>query len=56
MKVSIEEKKAEAIKRMEMFQIYPETIQQFEKENLVSVSEPPFGAFYWVDDETKRTD
>lgn len=54
MKVSIEEKKAEAIERMKMFQIYPETIQQFENENLVSVSEPPFGAFYWVDDETKK--
>lgn len=54
MKVSIADKKAEAVKRMQMLGIYPETIRQFDKENFVSISEPPFGAFYWVDDETKK--
>ena len=49
-----EMKKEEAIKRMEMLEIFPETIRQFEKENLISVSEPPFGAFYWADDEQKK--
>ncbi len=49
-----EMKKEEAIKRMEMLDIFPETIRQFEKENLISVSEPPFGAFYWADDEQKK--
>ena len=50
MNISIEEKKAEAIRRMKMLEIFPETIRQFEKENLISVSEPPFGAFYWADE------
>ena len=49
-----EMKKEEAIKRMEMLDIFPETIRQFEKENLISVSEPPFGAFYWADEEQKQ--
>lgn len=51
MKVPREEKKAEAISRMKAMGIYRETIKQFEKEDLVSKSEPPFGAFYWVEDE-----
>lgn len=51
MKVSREEKKAEAISRMKAMGIYAETIKQFENEDLVSKSEPPFGAFYWVEDE-----
>ena len=54
MKVSLADKKAEAVKRMQMLGVYPETIRQFDKENFVSISEPPFGAFYWVDDETKQ--
>lgn len=51
MNVSMEIKKAEAIKRMKALDIYDETIRQFEKENLVSCSEPPMGANYWLDDE-----
>jgi len=31
---------------MELFGIYSEIIQQFEKQNLISVSEPPLGAFF----------
>ena len=54
MNVSREDKKAEAVARMKMLGIYPETIDQFEREDLVSISEPPFGAFFWVDDEDKK--
>ena len=49
MKATREEMKAEAIKRMKALGIYAETIKQFEKENLISLSEPPMGAFYWVE-------
>lgn len=51
MNVSIEEKKAEAVKRMKAMGIFPQTIKQFEKEGKVSVSEPPVGAFYWLEGE-----
>jgi hypothetical protein len=54
MKVSMENKKREAIKRMEVLDIYAETILQFEEENLVSYSEPPLGANYWLTDEQKE--
>lgn len=50
MNISIEEKKAEAISRMKMLGIYPETIKQFEA-GYVSRSDPPFGAYYWVEGE-----
>ena len=53
MNVSMEIKKAEAIKRMKALGIFPQTIQQFKRENLVSYSEPPMGANYWLDDEQK---
>lgn len=39
---------------MKILGIYSGTIQQFEEENLVSVSEPPIGAFFWADDETLK--
>ena len=54
MNVSREDKKAEAVARMKLLGIYPETNDQFEREDLVSISEPPFGAFFWVDDEDKK--
>ena len=46
MSKSREEKKVEAIERMRLLKIFPQTISQFEKSDLVSVSEPPFGAFF----------
>ena len=49
--VSTEEKKIEAIKRMKEIGIYGPTIQQFDEEDKISLSEPPFGAFYWIEDE-----
>ena len=49
MNVSREEKKIEAVVRMKKLGIYGPTIEQFEQENLVSISEPPFGAFFWAE-------
>ena len=49
MRISIEEKKAEAIERMKALGIFPQTIQQFKNEDCISISEPPFGAFYWAE-------
>ena len=51
MKVSTEEKKVEAISRMKKLGIYPETIQLFEKANIISVSVPPYGALFWATKE-----
>lgn len=51
MQISREEKKQEAIQRMQKLRIFPGTIQQFEDDGYISISEPPFGAFYWADDE-----
>ena len=54
MEVTRIEKKNEAIKRMEMLYIYSETIRQFEKEGLVSYSEPPLGTNYWLTEEQRK--
>lgn len=54
MNINREDKKVEAIARMKLLGIYPDTIKQFENEDLVSISEPPFGAFFWVNDEDKQ--
>ena len=51
MSVTREDKKAEAIARMKMFGVFGPTIKQFEKEDYISISEPPFGAFYWAEGE-----
>lgn len=51
MNINVEEKKAEAISRMKKLGIFPETIKQFAKDGKVSISEPPFGAFYWAEGE-----
>ena len=50
MKVSKENKKKEALQRMKALGIYSESIKQFER-GMVSYSEPPMGANYWLDDE-----
>jgi hypothetical protein len=53
MSISIEIKKQEAIQRMKALGIFSQTIKQF-KSGLVSYSEPPMGANYWVDDDQKK--
>ena len=50
MKVSKENKMTEAISRMKTLGIYSESIKQF-KNGMVSYSEPPMGANYWLDEE-----
>lgn len=54
MNISKEIKKSEAIKRMKALGIYSETIKQFKEDNLISCSEPPLGANYWINDEQKE--
>lgn len=54
MNISFEEKKQEAVDRMKLWGIFGQTIQQFRRQGLVSVSEPPMGAFYWVDEEERK--
>ena len=53
MNISREEKKIEAIKRMKTLKIFPETINQFEKDDLVSISEPPNGYYFFLSDEER---
>lgn len=54
MNVSMEEKKIEAVKRMKKLKLFPEVIKQFEKDGLVNISEPPFGAHFWLDKDDKE--
>lgn len=49
--ISRAEKKAEAIERMKLLGVFPQTIQQFEEDDKISLSEPPIGAFFWLDDK-----
>lgn len=49
-----EEMKAEAIARMRQLHLYPETIRQFEQENLISESAPPFGACFWLNEAQRE--
>lgn len=44
------DKKAEAVARMKLMGIFPETIRQFEEDGKVSISEPPLGAFFWAEE------
>ena len=45
MKVSIEEKRAEAIKRMKAFGFFSDTVKLFEKNGTPLSSEPPWVHF-----------
>ena len=53
MKVSIEEKRSEAIKRMKAFGFFSDTVKLFEKNGTPLSSEPPWGAFYALNDQQK---
>lgn len=53
MKVSIEEKRAEAIKRMKAFGFFREAVELFEADGIPLSSEPPWGAFYALDEKQK---
>lgn len=53
MKITIEKKKQEAIERMKTLNLYPNVIKEFEKENIVNMSENG-GFLYWLNDEQKE--
>ena len=49
-----EEMKSEAVARMRQLHLCPETIRQFERENLISESAPPFGACFWLNEAQRE--
>lgn len=51
MNVSLEAKKAEAVRRMKKIGIFSDTVRQFEKQDILSESQPPLGACFWVEGE-----
>ena len=54
MNITKEEKKKEAVKRMEQLNIISDAIKQFTNSNTLMVSEPPFGGLYWLNEEEKE--
>ena len=54
MNITREMKKEEAIKRMKKLNIIDDAVRQFKNEDIVMVSEPPFGGLYWLNDEEKE--
>lgn len=54
MNKSREEKKIEAIKRLNKMGIWKKAISRFEREDVVFVSEPPNGALYRLNDEEEE--
>lgn len=53
MKTTNEQKKIEALERMRTLKLYPNIIKEFEKENIVNMSENG-GFLYWLTDEQKE--
>ena len=53
MKVTIEQKKKEAITRMKLLHLHPNVIREFEKDNILNLSESG-GFLYWLTDEQKE--
>ena len=54
MQISRERKIEEAVRRMKTLGIIDDAISQFQKDGIVMVSEPPFGALYTIDEEQKK--
>ena len=54
MNVDMKTKRQEAIKRMKMMQILPEAIRQFKDDGAIMVSEPPFGALYYITEKEQQ--
>ena len=54
MKISREIKKQEALKRMNALGIINDAIKHFRDDDIVMVSEPPFGGLYWLEDHEKE--
>ena len=53
MKTTMEQKKIEALERMKTLKLYPNIIKEFEKKNIVNMSENG-GFLYWLNDEQKE--
>ncbi len=49
--ISAEKKKAEALYRMKELGIFDQTIRQFDEDDKISPSEPPYSAFFWIEGE-----
>ena len=54
MNIPRENKKVEAIQRMKKLHIIANAIRQFKDDDVVMISERPFGALYWLDEEQKK--
>lgn len=54
MQISRERKIEEAVRRMKTLGVIDDAISQFQKDGIVMVSEPPFGALYTIDEEQKK--
>lgn len=54
MKITREIKKAEAIKRLKVMNIIDDAINQFIEDDIVMVSDNPFGMLYWLNDNYKQ--
>lgn len=54
MKILREIKKAEAIKRLQTMDIIEDAINQFIEDDIVMVSDNPFGMLYWLNDDYKK--
>lgn len=54
MKITREIKKQEAIKRLKTMDIIEDAINQFVDDDIVMVSDNPFGMLYWLNDDYKK--
>lgn len=54
MKILREIKKQEAIKRLNTMNIIEDAINQFIDDDIVMVSDNPFGMLYWLNDDYKK--
>lgn len=54
MKILREIKKQEAIKRLKTMDIIDDAINQFIEDDIVMVSDNPFGMLYWLNDDYKK--
>ena len=54
MNITKEEKKKEAVKRMQELNIIPNAIKQFINSNTLMISKSPFGTRYWLSDEQQE--
>lgn len=52
MNITMEEKKQEALARMKVLDLHKNIIKEFDKENIVNMSE--HGYLYWLTDEQKQ--